>query len=180
MSGSSPEAGAYAAENHIGIGFAFTNLPRAMIAADFYREHARKHGWDPTPDDIIYRVAIHLADTDAEAREDIEAAGAGRTRVGVSTANVHLEAAVAKSGFYGIDVDGQRGRLMDRSELDQRIENGQILIGSPDTVLKQIKRIRDELGAGILDLTLIVQSGDKPQRTIELLGEKVLPEIRGF
>lgn len=180
MSGSSPEAGAYAAKNHIGIGFAFTNLPRSIKAAQYYREHAQKCGWDPTPDDIIYRVAVHLADSDSEAREDVQVAGAGRTRVGVSTANKELEAAVAKSGFYGADIEGQRGRLMDRSELEQRIENGQILIGSPDTVVKQIKRIHDELGAGVLDLTLIVQTDDKPLRTIELLGEKVLPYIREF
>lgn len=178
MSGSSPEAGSYAAENQIGIGFAFTNLPRSIKAAAHYRAEAEKFGWEPTPDNIIYRVGVHLADTDEQARDDIHTASAGRTRVGVSTANKMLEEAVAKSGFYGADLEGQRGRLMDRSELEQRIENGQILIGSPDTVVKQIERIRDELGAGILDLTLVVQGADKPLKTIELLGEKVLPRIQ--
>ena len=35
-------------------------------------------------------------------------------------------------------------------EVMERIEKGQILVGSPETVLEQIRRIRDMLGAGIL------------------------------
>ena len=71
----------------------------------------------------------------------------------------------------------QRQRLMPRS-LQERIDQGQILLGGPDTVLKQIENIKRELGAGVIDFTVAHQMGDKTVRSIELLGEKVLPRIR--
>jgi alkanesulfonate monooxygenase SsuD/methylene tetrahydromethanopterin reductase-like flavin-dependent oxidoreductase (luciferase family) len=54
-------------------------------------------------------------------------------------------------------------------------------IGSPDTVIKQIKRCREEIGAGVLDLSLHPPgSGDVDalMSAIELFGKKVLPHIR--
>jgi alkanesulfonate monooxygenase SsuD/methylene tetrahydromethanopterin reductase-like flavin-dependent oxidoreductase (luciferase family) len=55
MSGSSPEAGEFAARNHIGIGFAFTTVPLAKSAVQHYRACARDAGWEPAAEDIIYR-----------------------------------------------------------------------------------------------------------------------------
>jgi hypothetical protein len=45
-------------------------------------------------------------------------------------------------------------------------------------VLAQVRRIRDELGAGIVDLVVGAQLGDKTLRSIELFGTKVLPQMR--
>lgn len=177
MSGSSPESGEFAARNRVGLGFAFTTLDLATTAANYYRDQASKAGWQPAPDDIIYRVGVHVAETDDQAMEDVLAAGGKGPRTGISMANKVVESTVAGSGYYGRDKDTQRGRLEGRA-LDERIETGQLLVGSPDTVVSQIKRIRDQLGAGILDLTLAVQLGDKTMRSIELLGTKVLPQIR--
>ena len=68
--------------------------------------------------------------------------------------------------------------LQSRGEVMDRIEKGQLLVGSPDTVLKQIVRIRDELGAGLLDLVVASQLGDKTAQGIELFGTKVLPRMQ--
>ena len=54
-------------------------------------------------------------------------------------------------------------------------------IGSPDTVVEQVRRCRDEVGAGVLDLSLHPPgSGDlEPlMRALDLFGKKVLPRIR--
>jgi alkanesulfonate monooxygenase SsuD/methylene tetrahydromethanopterin reductase-like flavin-dependent oxidoreductase (luciferase family) len=54
-------------------------------------------------------------------------------------------------------------------------------IGSPDTVVEQVRRCRDEVGAGVLDLSLHPPgSGDLDplMRALELFGKKVLPRIR--
>jgi alkanesulfonate monooxygenase SsuD/methylene tetrahydromethanopterin reductase-like flavin-dependent oxidoreductase (luciferase family) len=64
--------------------------------------------------------------------------------------------------------------------LDERIELGQIVVGSPETVVKQVRRIHDELGAGIIDLVVGVQLGERTMRSIELIGSKVLPRMREF
>lgn len=184
MSGSSPESGEFAARNRIRLGFAFTNVPLARDAARYYREQAAAAGWEPTPDDVLYRVTAHVTETDAEAMEDLEQAekaAAGATSL--SRANPTLDEAVARAGFYGRDTQTQRARL-DRRPLQERIELGQLIAGSPETLLDGIRWIRDEVGAGILEL--IFQPGspyqpmarEKTMKAIELFGTKVLPRMR--
>jgi alkanesulfonate monooxygenase SsuD/methylene tetrahydromethanopterin reductase-like flavin-dependent oxidoreductase (luciferase family) len=73
MSGSSPEAGEFAARNRIGIGFAFTTVPLAKSAAQHYRACARDAGWEPAADNVIYRAMFHVADTDEQAFADMRA-----------------------------------------------------------------------------------------------------------
>ncbi len=177
MSTASPEAGEFAAKHRLGAGFAFTTLQIATKAAQYYREQCRLQGWDPGPEDIVYRLGMHIAETDEEAMEDLAKAGGGQPAVGLSMRNKAVEKAVAGSGYYGRDIETQRARLMSRGELFGRIEKGQVIVGTPETALKQIKRIRDELGAGILDLSLGAQMGDKTLRSIELFGSKVLPRM---
>ena len=174
MSGSSPEAGDFAAKNRIGLGFAFTTVPQAKKAADYFRGQAQRYGWDPTPDDLIYRVGFHVADSDEEAFADMNAMR--RRGSACHRRNAAIVAAMAETNYYGRD-EGQRNRTASRS-LQERIDLGQLLVGSPETVVKQIKRIRDELGAGILDCTIAAQLGDKTLRSIKLFGTKVLPRIR--
>lgn len=180
MSTASPEAGEFAARHRIGAGFAFTTVQMAAKAADYYRVRCREYGWEPTPDEIIYRLAMHVADTDDEAIEDMRIAAGGLPSIGLSFRNKAIEQAAAEGGYYGRDLEGQRARLQSRGQVLDRIEKGQILVGSPDTVLKQIARIRDILGAGVLDVVVASQLGDKTTRAIELFGTKVLPRMHNL
>ena len=179
MSGSSPESGEFAAKKRLGLGFAVTTVPLAAKAANHYRTVARDVGWHPEPEDIIYRVAIHVADTDEEALADFEAAASAAPRTGLTMANRSLEGAIAETGYYGRDIAMQRDRLMPRN-LREKIEQGQLLLGSPESVVRQIEDVYRQLGCGVLDLTIAHQMGAKTVRAIELIGEKVLPSIRGL
>ena len=53
-----------------------------------------------------------------------------------------------------------------------------MIVGGPETVLAQVRRIRDELGAGVLDLVVGAQLGERTLHSIELFGAKVLPRMR--
>jgi alkanesulfonate monooxygenase SsuD/methylene tetrahydromethanopterin reductase-like flavin-dependent oxidoreductase (luciferase family) len=177
VSGSSPESGDLAARLKLAIGLAFTTLPLASEAVRHYREQANAAGWEPTPDQILYRLSVHVAETDQQAHDELVAAGAQQRRPAYSTSNRAVDDAVAGAGYYGRQATTQRGRL-ETYELDQRIELGQMLAGSPDTVLSQIRTIRDVLGAGILDLNFQPVGRDKTLHAIELFGTKVLPRLR--
>jgi alkanesulfonate monooxygenase SsuD/methylene tetrahydromethanopterin reductase-like flavin-dependent oxidoreductase (luciferase family) len=177
VSGSSPESGDLAARLKLAIGLAFTTLPLASEAVRHYREQANASGWVPTPDQILYRLSVHVAETDQHAHDELVAAGAHQRRPAYSTSNRAVDDAVAGAGYYGREATTQRGRL-ETYELDQRIELGQMLAGSPDTVLSQIRTIRDVLGAGILDLNFQPVGRDKTLHAIELFGTKVLPRLR--
>ena len=177
MSGSSPESGEFAARNHLKLGFAFTTVPLSAKAAKYYRAQANEYGWTPTPEDVLYRLTVHVADSDEQAREDLLSAGAGEGRRGFAQSNQALDNAAANLGYYGRDAENQRGRL-EPHHFEERIELGQLLVGSPDTVLQQICNVRDALGCGILDLIFQPLGRDKTLKSIELFGKKVLPRIR--
>jgi alkanesulfonate monooxygenase SsuD/methylene tetrahydromethanopterin reductase-like flavin-dependent oxidoreductase (luciferase family) len=176
MSGSSPEAGAFAARNQIGVGFAFTTVPLARKAVEHYRTTARGAGWEPTGDNVIYRALFHVADTDEQAFADMDTLP---PRVNFADQNKAVSEGIRQSGYYGTDIKGQTLRNS-RRELAERIELGQVIVGSPDTVLKQVRRIHDEIGNGILDLVVGVQLGEHTMHSIELFGSKVLPRMREF
>jgi alkanesulfonate monooxygenase SsuD/methylene tetrahydromethanopterin reductase-like flavin-dependent oxidoreductase (luciferase family) len=178
MSGSSPESAEFAARYHLGLGFAVTRIPLARQSSRLYRQEAQAAGWEPTPDDILYRVGIHVADTDAHAYAELQAAGGARGGL-LSSMNRAVHEAVANTGYYGRDAVNQRGRVQRGSDLQEQIDNGQLIAGSPETVLTQITRLRDELGTGILDLNFNAVGGrDATLRAIELFGTKVLPRMR--
>lgn len=182
MSGSSPESGEFAARNRIRLGFAFTSVPLASKAARYYREQAAVAGWEPTPDDILYRVAVHLADTDEAALEALEAAE-GTAGGSYSLANRNLDNAAARAGYYGRDTETQRSRLH-QGDLGERIKHGRLVAGGPRSVFEQIRAIRDEVGAGIIELIFQpaarepTAARDQSLKMIELFGTAVLPRLR--
>lgn len=93
-------------------------------------------------------------------------------------ANPAIDEAVAGAGYYGRDTAHQRQRIMAAGDLRERMDTGQILAGTPATVLAQAAAIQRELGAGILVLAFIGPTPDKRRRSIELFGAEVLPRMR--
>ena len=180
MSGSSPESGEFAARNRVGLGFAVTTLPLASKASRHYRSEAEKAGWTPTGDHIIYRVTCHVAETDEQAMDDLHEATAQPRNASLSLALTRrTDEVIGAAGYYGRDEE-QKGRVARafQGDLPSRIENGQILVGSPQTVAEQIRHIHAETGAGILDLIPGPPRGDKALKSIELIGTRVMPLVR--
>ncbi len=181
MSISSPEAAELAAARRIGGGLAVTTLDRARESVRVYREAAASHGWEPEPDQLLYRIAVHVSDTDAQAREEWAPLAAAHGHPGglrLSTANPAADEAAAQAGYYGRDAARQRSRLHAGGDLDERIETAQLMIGSPDTVLGQAARLGRELGVGILEMAFIAPAPELARRSLELFGTQVLPRMR--
>ena len=55
-------------------------------------------------------------------------------------------------------------------------------MGGPDTVVKQIQRLHDQCGTGVVDLFFQQPrvSHSEVMRQIELFGKEVLPRIKEF
>ncbi len=135
MSGSSPEAGEFAAKNRIGIGFAFTTVPMAQKAVRHYRAVANKDGWDPPPDQVIYRAMFHIAESDEQAFADLSTLP---PRVALTDQNAAISEAVKDTSYYGTQLLEQSTRNA-RRDLADRIELGQVIVGSPETALAQVR-----------------------------------------
>lgn len=177
MSGSSPESVAFAASQRVSLGCAVTTLPHAAESARAYRDAARRAGWEPARDDVLYRLSFHVAETDDLALADFEESRKHPQRLSPIKLNTRLEAMVAETGYYGADVARQRERVLESSGIEDRIAQGQLLFGSPESVLAQARRIADEMSPGILDLVPAFQLGAATERSIELFGRKVLPRL---
>ncbi len=179
MSISSPEMAEFAAANRISAGLAVTTVPRARESVGIYRAAAREHGWEPTPEQVLYRAAVHVADNDAQAWADCAPFATPDRSVGaLSMANPAIDEAAAGAGYYGRDTAHQRERITAAGDLRERIDTGQLLAGSPETVLAQARAIQRELGAGILELAFIGPNPDKRRRSLELFGTRVLPRMQ--
>jgi alkanesulfonate monooxygenase SsuD/methylene tetrahydromethanopterin reductase-like flavin-dependent oxidoreductase (luciferase family) len=167
--GASRESCEFAARHHLGLGVAYGPFEVMGRATRYYRKACAQYGWQPTPDHIIYRANILLAETDEKAQNLHEALRSPRDsfplRAGVREALFRLDsrniAGEARSPSVG-------GRLPTN------------FVGGPGTVVEQIKRCREEAEAGVIDLMFqIPGSRDLSflMRSLELFGKEVLPRI---
>jgi alkanesulfonate monooxygenase SsuD/methylene tetrahydromethanopterin reductase-like flavin-dependent oxidoreductase (luciferase family) len=169
--GTSRESCELAARYHLGLGVSFGPFEAMSQATRYYREQCAQYGWEPTPEHIIYRGNILLADSDAEAQEALQRRQQQREvpfpmRPAVRDALAQLDS----RNIAGVPRPAFRDGALPTN-----------FVGSPDTVVKQIQQCRDEVGAGVIDLAFQSASTEDPQgtlRALELFGKEVLPRIR--
>jgi alkanesulfonate monooxygenase SsuD/methylene tetrahydromethanopterin reductase-like flavin-dependent oxidoreductase (luciferase family) len=167
--GTSRESCEFAARNHLGCGVSYGPFDVMGKATRYYREQCARHGWQPVPEQIIYRANMLLAETDEDAHDLL--------RQQPDQAPFVMRAGV-RDAFMTLDARNVAG------EARAPLRDGALpttFIGSPDTVVEQVRRCRDLVGAGVLDLSLHPPgSRDREplMRALELFGKKVLPRIR--
>ncbi len=169
----------YAAERRLGLGISYDHPDDMAVTALQYRQWCDQAGWQPGADDIVYRGGICLGETDAAAeaiRGRVQAAGGGGgTFIGLS-----LSQAVQAARSAG-QPDGEPSASPPRARTGGAIRMLNF-VGSPDTVVKQLREFHDKCGVGVVDLAF-QQPGlthSDVMAEIELFGREVLPQIRDF
>ncbi len=167
--GTSQESCEFAARHRLGLGLSYAPVPVIARATRYYREACAHHGWQPAPEQLIYRANILLAESDEEAAAVLRQmqdqsplpvpAGIRDALIRLDSRNVAGEARTANVG----------GTLPTS------------FIGSPAAVIEQIERCREEAGVGVLDLFFQTRDADPASlmETLTAFGEMVLPRIRG-
>ena len=157
-----------AARHRLGLGLSYAPFPVIARAASYYREACEREGWQPDPEQVIYRANVLLAESDATAEATLQKmadqsplplpAAIGAELVRLDSRNIAGNARTPNVG----------GRLP------------ATFIGCPDTVIDQIKRCREEAGVGVLDL--FFQTADTARGAVidklTMFGKEVLPRIR--
>jgi alkanesulfonate monooxygenase SsuD/methylene tetrahydromethanopterin reductase-like flavin-dependent oxidoreductase (luciferase family) len=167
--GTSREAGEFAARHRLGCGVSYGPFEVMGRATRYYREQCARHGWEPSPEHIVYRANMLVADTDDQAHALL--------RAQPKEAPFRMRAAV-RDAVSGLDLRNIAG------EARPAVVTGALpttFVGSPDTVVEQVRRCREVVGAGVLDLSLHPPGSpdlDSLMRALELFGAKVLPRIR--
>jgi alkanesulfonate monooxygenase SsuD/methylene tetrahydromethanopterin reductase-like flavin-dependent oxidoreductase (luciferase family)/pimeloyl-ACP methyl ester carboxylesterase len=179
-SGNSLESATFAAAHHLGLGISFYPPPLVAQLMGYYRQECAKHGWEPSPDQLLYRAFIAVGEDDKEAT-DLKAkyftgAAHGQFFRGRGAAVLPPQAPVPAVG--GADANGKDpGLVKDRIGLALGTLH---FCGSPETVVQQLTAFHEMTGAGVFDLAFD-GAGLTPRETlksIRLFGTEVLPRIR--
>jgi alkanesulfonate monooxygenase SsuD/methylene tetrahydromethanopterin reductase-like flavin-dependent oxidoreductase (luciferase family) len=159
FSGNSVSSAVFAAREGLGVCLSFHPTEVVADTVSKYLAEAAATGWQPTPEHIVYRSFLVVADT-PERAEELEAvflAPGLRFLLNGPSPGPEATAHAAPSG----------SRRM-------------LFAGTPDTVVERIQAFQAATGVGVLDL--IVSGGQFPaadvRRSIELFGREVLPRIR--
>jgi alkanesulfonate monooxygenase SsuD/methylene tetrahydromethanopterin reductase-like flavin-dependent oxidoreductase (luciferase family) len=167
--GTSRESCEFAARHHLGCGVSYGPFEVMGKATQYYREQCARHGWQPSPEQIIYRANMLLAETDEEAEAALRRQPSGAPfalRAGVREAIAAVDSRNIAGAVRPANVTGALPTTF---------------FGSPDTVVEQVRRCREVVGAGVLDLSLHPPGSREVEplmRALELFGKKVLPRIR--
>jgi alkanesulfonate monooxygenase SsuD/methylene tetrahydromethanopterin reductase-like flavin-dependent oxidoreductase (luciferase family) len=179
FSGNSPDSALFAAANRLGVCFSFHSPQQVAATLAAYREEAARAGWAPTPQHMLYRGFIVVADTEAEAAKLAE------NFVPVSmAASIEANKRHQLSGSAAaLPEDWARGSSAKPDQGPVGFGLGRLLFaGTPDMIVERIRAFHEATGVGVMDF--IFTAGQTPpeaiRRGIELFGREVLPRIRGI
>jgi alkanesulfonate monooxygenase SsuD/methylene tetrahydromethanopterin reductase-like flavin-dependent oxidoreductase (luciferase family) len=184
MSASNEESAEFAGQHRAMMGITLiADLKLARRSIDVYTAAAKAHGLEVTPGHILLGYNTCIAESDAEAREHLAAGQRYFHRVLMHSIRDAQRLVIQKSRFFAQEQFGERfvNRLQTLKErsIDEMIDAGSVLCGSPQTVVKQIKRISGELGNGHFNINMKI--GNIPdavvRRGMELFRDRVLPEV---
>jgi alkanesulfonate monooxygenase SsuD/methylene tetrahydromethanopterin reductase-like flavin-dependent oxidoreductase (luciferase family) len=181
----SDDAVHYAAKHRLGLAVAYTTSEQMAQVTDKYYQWCEQAGWQPTPDQVVHRASILLAETDRQAKQRLKALQAG----GLGERGTELRASVTQAVMAA-----RAGRAFDpRSQNVARGASGTqptvqagrspvTLMGGPDTIVKQLKAFHQQCGVGVVDLGFQHSGTDHREvmQAIELFGRIVLPQIKAF
>ena len=147
-----------------------------------YKEEAERQGYKAGPEQLGWALPIYVADTDARAHAE---------------AKPHIEAFINKflrmppemllpPGYLSLAsmkgvMKAKGGITGGVQTIDDWIEKGMFICGSPETVRQTLAERQKQIGFG--QLLALLQFGTLPhdltKASMELFGQKVMPELRG-
>ena len=163
------------------------NLLREIY--DLYDETAEADGWTPTDEHRAYAIRINVADSDEKAYEE------GKnfywqlgTSFGITPS--HWQAPpgyISRATAQGSREAARRSASNitpggPSLPYDEAQETGQIITGTPDTVIKKLKKVIDLIDPGYIVLwgREGPMSHKVAMRSIDLMTQEVIPAIKEY
>ena len=175
----SPETVKWAAENRYTYAAFLTRMDQARNLFANYRKHANEDGWEPGPDKFAFMICAHVNDTDEKAQESGKAF-LWRMRGPLKGPREYW----APPGYFSAAGAAantlRRHRPLDQMSYQELQDEYHLVVGSPDTVIRKLRYIKEELGIGAL--LLEAQGGplshQDTMRSLELFGKEVIPALK--
>ena len=186
----SPETLVWCAEHHYPYIYLETDPQGTRDMMDIYAETARDYGYEPGPEHFGYLVRIHVQDTDEKARD----VGRGYLEGNVGVGRVPMPRDYMSPVGYGsasrdprfmrlrekIRSDPFRVGGIDAAAYDAILDSKRWFIGSPDTVIRDLREALSTMRPGILAVWTNDGSisHEDSMRCLELMGQEVLPALK--
>lgn len=129
-------------------------IDRVADSIAAYKEIATEDNWNPGPDRFLIGLQTCIAPTDQEARERLAPALNYQYNVLSGTYNAEKRR-IATSTNYGLSPTEESP-----PSLDERLEAGTVICGSPESVTQQIQALEDRLGVGTVAMHMQVGNLD--------------------
>ena len=185
MSASNAEGAEFAARHRATMGMTLiADLDLARRNMEIYKKAAQGHGWEPTRDNMLSGHQTVIADTDEEAR-DIMRKGLEYFHQVLMRPQREVQTRVLTQTDYYASPESKayfdtRLKSLRERTLEEQIDAGTVLCGSPESVVKQMRAIQKALGHGVFNMTMKI--GNMPdtavRRGMELFRDRVHPHVR--
>lgn len=177
LSGNSESSARFAGRMKCDLGISFQPAEAAAASVAAYREAAAAAGWEPTPDNILYRQFAYVAESDEQARRDVAEFNWPEGTGMFNPRNSELGAVVgtAAAAMAGVP----KGVVPDMSKAP--VLFGPVYLGSPQTVADAIRATAAATGMGRVELILTgfvnAMSHENVIRSTKLIGETLIPML---
>jgi alkanesulfonate monooxygenase SsuD/methylene tetrahydromethanopterin reductase-like flavin-dependent oxidoreductase (luciferase family) len=165
--------------------FLVTFSGRELVARylTMYREQAKQYGYEASCDQLGWASPVYVADTDERAKAE--------AKDGIETLFNDFLAVpwemLLPPGYMSLESMKRTMQMRKalgartRHTIDELMESGTVVVGSPKTVREQLARLRDATGAN--NLVTMLQFGvlpdDLTKRNMEMFAAEVMPHLRG-
>jgi|GEM_PF-56572 len=176
-SANSETSAVFAAKQRAMIGtihlYSMDAIERIQSVISRYKAQANDDGWDPGPDRFLVGLQTCIAETDEKAINTLRPALDYQYNVLSGTYNNKKKELAAKSGYGYSPVEEHPPTI------EERLEKGLILCGSPETVRQQIQSLKEKLGIGVISMHLQVGNmiDSDVRRSMNLFRKHIRPSF---
>ena len=153
------------------------NVQTGATQIEQYREALRAHGRDPKQYGIGAVSLTYVAETTQQALKEIE----DGVMWYMKTFQKYVSTPKGEAPVPTFEMYAQIRDLLDLAEFDLLVKAGAIVAGSPDEVVARIAEMSEQ--CGFTDYLAWTRVGgldhSKVMRCMELMGSKVIPQLRG-
>lgn len=147
-----------------------------------FRELCREEGYEASPTQIAQVVAVHVAETDKQARQESEAHDLWQYQ-NFFRSPMHDNfppGYISPQSLRGILGGGYRSKPMNELSFDELVDMGWVIAGSPETVASKLQEQLEEAGAGrvILGINAGSKSRWMTMKSLTMFAEEVIPRLR--
>lgn len=172
----------YAAEKRYPFMMVFSPVEHQRKAYALYRRLAEeKFGYEASPSQLAFCVPTYVAETDAIARKEAEPYMLWLFHKGLKVGPFGMPPGyVSERSLAAMMKAGAKTKPFTALTMDDLINEGYIIVGSPDTVIEKLTYYTEKLRAGLM--VSGASCGDMPtelvKKNMELFATKVMPAFR--